>query len=146
MNRNPGFSVTWNSSKRPKRKCLWCQKTFVATRRDKKCCSKGCAKFWWMASNPDKTKELQKKYNRRYYLKMKGVATDEVERALEGNNSVCGVCKIAAINCERSLSADHDHETGRFRGYLCGRCNMGLGQFRDNPKLLQAAMDYLRAC
>jgi len=39
---------------------------------------------------------------------------------------------------------DHDHLTGRIRGALCQRCNMGLGHFKDNPLLLQQAALYLQ--
>lgn len=43
---------------------------------------------------------------------------------------------------------DHTFEgmskTGQFRGWLCGACNQGLGEFRDSEQLLQAAIDYMR--
>ena len=32
---------------------------------------------------------------------------------------------------------------GKFRGLICHNCNLGLGSFRDNPKLLKNAIDYL---
>jgi hypothetical protein len=38
---------------------------------------------------------------------------------------------------------DHNHETGCFRGILCGNCNTGLGKFRDAPHLLRLGADYL---
>jgi Recombination endonuclease VII len=30
------------------------------------------------------------------------------------------------------LHLDHCHETGKFRGWLCATCNMGLGKLGDN--------------
>ena len=57
-----------------------------------------------------------------------------------------GRCAI----CNEHMSKphwDHDHVTNEFRGWLCFRCNVGLGQFRDDPALLSAAIDYLsRPC
>lgn len=38
---------------------------------------------------------------------------------------------------------DHDHSTGGIRKLLCTRCNMGLGQFRDDPGLLRIAALYV---
>jgi hypothetical protein len=32
--------------------------------------------------------------------------------------------------------------TGEFRGLLCAACNIGLGKFKDDRKLLLAAADY----
>ncbi|HEY2267528.1 MAG TPA: endonuclease domain-containing protein [Streptosporangiaceae bacterium] len=42
--------------------------------------------------------------------------------------------------------ADHDPvngQRGEFRGILCGRCNIGMGQFDHDPARLRAAADYL---
>lgn len=38
---------------------------------------------------------------------------------------------------------DHDHQTGKFRGWLCRNCNQGIGKLGDNIKGLQKAMKYL---
>lgn len=42
------------------------------------------------------------------------------------------------------LSVDHDHITGEIRGLLCNGCNIGLGLFRDDPKLLRKASLYIK--
>lgn len=44
----------------------------------------------------------------------------------------------------RALHLDHDHKTGKFRGWLCQSCNTTLGRFGDNETGLLNALDYLR--
>ena len=39
---------------------------------------------------------------------------------------------------------DHCHETGEFRGWLCKKCNTGLGNLGDNLESLERAVTYLR--
>ena len=49
---------------------------------------------------------------------------------------------------------DHDHSCcpgdtrccgNCFRGFLCRSCNIGLGMFKEDDKLLEAAASYLRS-
>jgi hypothetical protein len=39
--------------------------------------------------------------------------------------------------------ADHNHDTNQFRGWLCHKCNLGLGNFADDMQRLKSAMEYL---
>ena len=39
---------------------------------------------------------------------------------------------------------DHDHKTGKFRGWICVRCNTVLGHVKDNSELLLTMVEYLR--
>ena len=53
-------------------------------------------------------------------------------------------CKICQLHIEEGKEKlDHDHLTGFIRGVLCGRCNIGLGVFLDNPAIMVEAIQYL---
>lgn len=54
---------------------------------------------------------------------------------------VVGICPIC--DTFTRLHWDHDHQTGKFRAYICPPCNRGLGCFRDNAEALHAAADYI---
>jgi hypothetical protein len=55
----------------------------------------------------------------------------------------CMICKIHQSQCKQNLHVDHDHETGQVRGLLCQKCNHALGLFKDNPQIIQAALEYV---
>lgn len=54
----------------------------------------------------------------------------------------CEICSLMP-KANGSLSLDHDHKTGKFRGWLCFSCNTTLGKFKDDPALLRRAIVYL---
>ena len=54
------------------------------------------------------------------------------------------------VSCEccskitENLVIDHDHSTGRFRGWLCRNCNQGIGKLGDTIEDLEMALIYLK--
>lgn len=72
-----------------------------------------------------------------------GITEDEYQNLLEKQHHVCAICKGKNIN-ERRLSVDHCHITGLIRGLLCFNCNVALGSFKENPKLLENALKYIK--
>lgn len=65
---------------------------------------------------------------------------DYLAKIVEQGN-VCAIC--SKKDETKVLCVDHDHVTGEVRGLLCGNCNVGLGNFRDSPKILESAIAYL---
>lgn len=65
---------------------------------------------------------------------------EEIETAFTGR---CDICDIPEARCESRLHLDHDHETGEFRGWLCGKCNRMLGLANDSVEVLMNAFEYI---
>lgn len=76
---------------------------------------------------------------RHYHLKQKyGLSAAEVEMLKAAQGGICPICERS-----EAVHVDHDHTTKRVRGILCESCNGFLGAFRDDPEILQAAIEYL---
>lgn len=45
---------------------------------------------------------------------------------------------------KHAMHLDHCHETGKFRGWICNRCNLGIGALGDNLAGILRAAEYLR--
>lgn len=79
-----------------------------------------------------------------------GLTTDAYQSMLAGQLGLCASCeqpetsRTKTGDSVKSLSVDHDHETGKVRGLLCDRCNNLLGRAQDDPVILEAAARYLR--
>lgn len=73
-----------------------------------------------------------------------GITPDDYDRMFKIQNGRCAICGSTRGNKRTGyLFVDHNHQTGEIRALLCGLCNTGLGNFRDNPDLLRAALRYL---
>ena len=59
---------------------------------------------------------------------------------------LCGHPGYGAVGSKpcAGIFFDHDHRTGKARGWLCGRCNKVLGLVKDDQALLTAMISYLR--
>lgn len=70
-----------------------------------------------------------------------GLTADQYQALLAAQQYACGICEEPIGH--RALVIDHDHHTGRVRGLLCTNCNLGLGNFKDQPLRLVRAIKYL---
>lgn len=103
------------------------------------------------AANPEKFlkegrewRRLNPEQHRFHKLKqMYGVSKEEVLHRVEEQGGRCAICRSKFIALKFHL--DHNHRTGEARGLLCAGCNVGLGRFRDDPKVLARAVFYLKA-
>lgn len=89
--------------------------------------------------------EKYRERDRRYALARKyGLKAGEYEAMLKAQKGVCAICRKACPS-GKSLAVDHDHESGAVRALLCIKCNQGIGQFDHDPRLLRAAIRYLKS-
>lgn len=106
------------------------------------------ARAEWQKRNPGLALERGRRWrknNPERYLastlksKRKSMGIPEATRPKPNNCECCGVSFLV-----RQPHLDHCHATGAFRGWLCNRCNRGLGYFDDNIEGLDRAVRYLK--
>lgn len=68
----------------------------------------------------------------------------KVRKRLKAENPLppYGPCPICGKHTKKWV-LDHCHFTESFRGYICDRCNLGMGNFNDDVELLKKAIEYL---
>ena len=122
--------------------CPRCGSTVRYANRSKVCVR--CLKQW-RKQNRRKYEPKGDKRPRSNTLRKSHKLDRAAYRALwEKQNGLCGICGKPETDRNRTLSIDHCHHTGNFRGLLCGRCNRGLGQLGDTIEALEKALAYLR--
>ena len=74
-----------------------------------------------------------------------GIDENQYLSLLKKQKGKCAICgeKSAVPKPPYRLHVDHCHETNQIRGLLCGRCNTGIGLFRNREDLLRRAVSYL---
>jgi recombination endonuclease VII len=98
----------------------------------------------WKEKYPEKRLAQKRRDNNRNNRKRKYNVTHEEFTALfKGQGERCAICRTAEPS-GNGWCLDHDHALGNVRGVLCFKCNTGLGLFKDDPRSLSAAIDYLK--
>ncbi|AQW88528.1 endonuclease VII [Serratia phage BF] len=92
----------------------------------------------WQSNDPEIFKYLSIK-------RLYGLEKEDYIKLLESQDYKCYICGTHQDDSSREvLYVDHDHSTNKIRGLLCHHCNTGIGNFKDDPELLQRAIDYLK--
>ena len=92
----------------------------------------------WSKNNPEKVIASRRKTRLKYKYNL---SLEDYNKLVEAQNNKCALC--LKEHTRRPLNVDHCHKTGKVRGLLCDKCNLGIGLFDDNPILLQKVKDYL---
>ncbi len=85
-----------------------------------------------------------------HYLHRYGLTCLQYENILINQNFKCAICKkeetqISHINGKiLPLAVDHNHNDGKVRGLLCGKCNKAIGLLKDDISILENAIEYLK--
>ena len=96
--------------------------------------------FTAQASAPDKHRYICKTCDKqRYVWKTFGWTLSEYEEAYY-THKMCDICGSVT----KPLDLDHNHGTGKIRGFLCRSCNTALGKFQDSIQILEKAIVYLQ--
>lgn len=116
----------------------------------KKCCNKASTAWQtenrqsananmrrFRQNNPEKARLIRK---RAMVRKVYGITLEEYNEITAA--SCCEICGTKIRPNRKCL--DHDHVTGKIRGLLCNGCNTGIGFFKENPEVMEAAADYIR--
>lgn len=99
-------------------------------------------------ANPEKVSTTKKVCRKKKPERVLAANLKKYNLTIVGYNALLlaqdGCCAICRKPPEKHrLSVDHDHETGRVRGLLCGNCNAMLGHAHDNVQTLELAIKYL---
>src|SRR3990167_1958797 len=82
----------------------------------------------WYAKRGNKERRYM--YNRASWLRQ----IEKLEKiAGRKRPEACEICQIKGV-----MMFDHDHKTGKFRGWICMKCNTVLGKVNDDKKILEA--------
>lgn len=112
----------WNNRQNAKGLCRQCNRPLV-------CGKTQCE--WHLKKSADRVR-----FNKY------GITRAERDAMREKQNGQCAIC--GENESGKGLFIDHDHTTGKVRALLCHLCNVGIGNFRENPAWLECAAMYIR--
>lgn len=75
-----------------------------------------------------------------------GLTHEEQDALLASQGGRCAACRdVLSVETAHGSHLDHNHETGKVRGFLCKNCNVALGFAKDSPERLRNLIDYVLA-
>lgn len=79
-----------------------------------------------------------------------GISEEEYYDLLEIQGGGCAICgstdsRVIEGRAKDALSVDHCHTSGKVRGILCNKCNLGIGLLGDDLESLEKAYTYLKS-
>lgn len=77
-------------------------------------------------------------------LRKRGLTCETSQLLFDYQNNCCAICG-RPFDTVGAIHLDHDYETEMARGYLCSRCNNGLGMMEESVETLQKAINYLNS-
>ena len=82
----------------------------------------------------------------KHYKRTYGISLKDYDKMFQEQGGVCKICNLPGKHkLHDRLCVDHDHITGKVRGLLCDSCNRGIGYLKDDERILQQAIEYLRS-
>lgn len=121
-------------------KCRYCPVEFSPTNNRQRTCSPQCRR--------ENQKQLYKFSARKTNIKYKyGISWEEWLDLYNEQDGRCPICfKFCEIHPKRKgegLAVDHCHKTGAIRSLLCIPCNSAIGQLKEDPLIMQNAINYV---
>lgn len=97
----------------------------------------------WCKQNPTRVREYRTKdaWSIIKRCARHNITPEQLVTKYEQQGGKCLICELAVPLMGSAI--DHNHATGEFRGVLCKTCNRALGMFRDSPRILRRAVEYL---
>lgn len=102
----------------------------------------------WHHENPDKANQNSRRYRRKNplqqlinRLKKYDMTLDEFVELIHQQDGKCSICQIEFKNDSQKMNIDFNHQTGKIRGILCFRCNVGLSWFEEDQ--ISKVINYL---
>jgi hypothetical protein len=96
----------------------------------------------WVSRNLDYVRGYQKEWAKKN--RASKTAAQRTRRGVSGiTREAPGNCECCGVELVKNVNCDHDHETGKFRGWLCSKCNLGIGLLGDTLESVLRAVDYL---
>lgn len=84
-------------------------------------------------------------YSREHNLKrLFNMTIQEYNDLFKSQSFKCKICYRNKDINEKNFPVDHDHLTGKVRAILCPQCNLAIGGYKDNWKLILNAIKYLK--